>query len=122
MKAQKHDIKLIFGRPYNPKGRGKIERYHKTLYREPLPSKNFVRLFTSSENSGIPIILQQFEKTGNPQLDDSTISVRQQKQFSTKIEKYLSSGQNSVNKTDINCGTLKVLKEYAPENYVEMAL
>jgi transposase InsO family protein len=32
--AQKHDIKLIFGRPYNPRGRGKIERYHKTLYQE----------------------------------------------------------------------------------------
>jgi putative transposase len=32
--AQKHGIKLIFGRPYNPRGRGKIERYHKTFYQE----------------------------------------------------------------------------------------
>jgi transposase InsO family protein len=30
--AHKHGIKLIFGRPFNPKGQGKIERYHKTLY------------------------------------------------------------------------------------------
>jgi transposase InsO family protein len=39
--AQKHDIKLIFGRPYNPRGRGKIERYHKTLYQELISLKEF---------------------------------------------------------------------------------
>ena len=27
-------IKLIFGRPYNPKGRGKLERFHKVLHDE----------------------------------------------------------------------------------------
>jgi putative transposase len=39
--AQKHGIKLIFGRPYNPRGRGKIERYHKTLYQELICLKEF---------------------------------------------------------------------------------
>lgn len=32
--AKEHDIKLIFGKPYHPRGRGKIEAYHKALYRE----------------------------------------------------------------------------------------
>jgi transposase InsO family protein len=39
--AQKHGIKLIFGRPYHPRGRGKIERYHKTLYQELICLKEF---------------------------------------------------------------------------------
>ena len=39
--AQKHGIKLIFGRPYNPRGRGKIERYHRTLYQELIALKVF---------------------------------------------------------------------------------
>lgn len=32
--ARMQGIKLIFGKPYNPRGRGKIESYHKTLYRD----------------------------------------------------------------------------------------
>ena len=39
--AKKHGIKLIFGRPYHPRGRGKIESYHKTLYRELICLKEF---------------------------------------------------------------------------------
>ena len=39
--AQKHGIKLIFSRPYNPRGRSKIERYHKTLYQELIALKEF---------------------------------------------------------------------------------
>lgn len=39
--ARKHGIKLIFGKPYNPRGRGKIERYHKTLYQELICLKEF---------------------------------------------------------------------------------
>jgi transposase InsO family protein len=39
--VQKHGIKLIFGRPYNPRRRGKIERYHKTLYQELITLKEF---------------------------------------------------------------------------------
>ena len=31
--AEKYGIKLIFGRPYHPQGRGKIEGYHKIMYR-----------------------------------------------------------------------------------------
>ncbi len=42
--AQKHGVKLIFGRPRNPRGRGKIERYHKTLYRELIALKEFSSL------------------------------------------------------------------------------
>ncbi len=39
--AQKHGIKLIFDRLYNPKCREKIERYHKTLYQELISLKEF---------------------------------------------------------------------------------
>lgn len=39
--AKKHGIKLIFGKPYHPRGRGKIERYHKTLYQELIVLKEF---------------------------------------------------------------------------------
>ena len=42
--AQKNGIKLIFGGPYNPRGRGKIERYHKTLYQELIALKEFYSL------------------------------------------------------------------------------
>ena len=30
---KRYRLKSIFGKPYHPRGRGKIERYHKTLYR-----------------------------------------------------------------------------------------
>jgi putative transposase len=39
--AHKNGIKLIFGRPYNPRGRGKIKRYYQTLYRELIALKDF---------------------------------------------------------------------------------
>lgn len=39
--AAKHGIKLIFGRPYNARARGKIEAYHKALYRELIALKTF---------------------------------------------------------------------------------
>lgn len=39
--AAKHGIKLIFGRPYNARARGKIEAYHKALYRELIVLKTF---------------------------------------------------------------------------------
>lgn len=39
--AKRHKIKLIFGKPYHPKGRGKIEAYHKVLYRELISLKKF---------------------------------------------------------------------------------
>ena len=42
--AKKNGIKLIFGRPYHPRGRGKIESYHKTLYRELIALKKFKSL------------------------------------------------------------------------------
>ncbi len=42
--AAKYNIKLIFGRPHHPQGRGKIERYHKTLYRELICVKKFKSL------------------------------------------------------------------------------
>ena len=32
--AEEQYIKMIFGKPYHPRGRGKIEAYHKALYRE----------------------------------------------------------------------------------------
>ena len=39
--AERYHIKLIFGKPHHPQGRGKIERYHKTLYRELICVKKF---------------------------------------------------------------------------------
>jgi transposase InsO family protein len=42
--AKKYNIKLIFGKPYHPKGRGKIESYHKILYRELICLKKFKSL------------------------------------------------------------------------------
>lgn len=42
--ANKHGIRLIFGRPYNPRGRGKIEAYHKILHRELISLKEFKSL------------------------------------------------------------------------------
>ena len=42
--AAKHGIKLIYGKPHNPKGRGKIEQYHRTLYRELICIKEFTSL------------------------------------------------------------------------------
>lgn len=43
-KAKEQGIKLIYGRPHNPRGRGKIESYHKTLYRELISQKHFASL------------------------------------------------------------------------------
>ena len=42
--AAKHRIKLIFGRPYHPRGRGKIERYHEVLWQELITQKRFSSL------------------------------------------------------------------------------
>jgi transposase InsO family protein len=39
--ARKYGISLIFGRPYNPRGCSKIERYHEILYRELVALKEF---------------------------------------------------------------------------------
>ena len=42
--SEKYGIKLIFGKPYHPRGRGKIEAYHKALYRELISLKQFKSL------------------------------------------------------------------------------
>lgn len=39
--AEDRGIRLIFGRPYHPRGRGKIEAYHKVLFRELIALKKF---------------------------------------------------------------------------------
>lgn len=39
--AAKHGIKLVFGRPHHPRGRGKIESYHRVLHRELITLKRF---------------------------------------------------------------------------------
>ena len=41
IEVEKYGIRLIFGKPYNPRGRGKIESYHKALYRELISAKTF---------------------------------------------------------------------------------
>ena len=35
----RHDIEVIHGRPYHPQGRGKIERFHRTLKQEVLQDR-----------------------------------------------------------------------------------
>ncbi|MGH3238607.1 MAG: DDE-type integrase/transposase/recombinase [Streptosporangiaceae bacterium] len=40
----KYHIKPIYGRPYHPRGRGKIERYHKILYKELITQVRFSSL------------------------------------------------------------------------------
>jgi len=40
-KAKENNIKLIYGKPYHPRGRGKIEKYHGALYRELITIKHF---------------------------------------------------------------------------------
>lgn len=40
----KYHIKPIYGRPYHPKGRGKIESYHKILWRELITQVRFSSL------------------------------------------------------------------------------
>lgn len=42
--AKKHGIKLIYGKPHNPRGRGKVEGYHKALYRELISQVTFESL------------------------------------------------------------------------------
>lgn len=42
--AEKHDIKLIYGKPHNPRARGKIEKYHSALYRELIHTIHFKSL------------------------------------------------------------------------------
>jgi len=42
--ASKYGIKLIFGKPYHPRGRGKIESYHKVLWRELITQVTFFSL------------------------------------------------------------------------------
>jgi putative transposase len=42
--ARKQGISLIFGRPHNPRGRGKIERYHKVLYQDLISQMQFKSL------------------------------------------------------------------------------
>jgi transposase InsO family protein len=42
--AKKHGIKLTYGKPHNPRGRGKIERYHRVLYQELISCTTFKSL------------------------------------------------------------------------------
>lgn len=42
--ARSHGIRLIFGRPYYPRGRGKIESYHKVLWMELISQVRFSSL------------------------------------------------------------------------------
>ena len=40
----RHDVGVIFGRPYHPQGRGKLERFHRTLSLEALQGHQFSTL------------------------------------------------------------------------------
>jgi transposase InsO family protein len=45
--CESRGIKVIYGRPYNPRGRGKLERFHRTLYEELISrlNSNFMSRF-----------------------------------------------------------------------------
>ena len=91
--AKKQGIKLIFGRPYNPRGRGKIESYHKILYRELICLKEFRSLSHFKKE------LWRFDERYNNWrkqeiLDWQTpASVYNNEMNFNKNRKYLSSGQ-----------------------------
>ncbi|WP_283435555.1 integrase core domain-containing protein [Neorhodopirellula lusitana] len=40
----RHDVDVIFGRPYHPQGRGKLERFHRTLKLEVLQGRSMTSL------------------------------------------------------------------------------
>lgn len=107
--AQKHGIKLIFGRPYNPRGRGKIERYHQTLYRELITLKKFRSL--SHFRRELWNFDQRYNYWRKQEILDwmTPASATTTKSISAKTENTSQADINSVNKTDINCGTLQLL-------------
>jgi len=39
--CEEQDIRIIYGRPYNPRGRGKLENFHGVLFRELISQKRF---------------------------------------------------------------------------------
>ncbi len=45
----RHDVQVIHGRPYHPQGRGKLERFHRTLKQEVLQDRQFGSLRLSQE-------------------------------------------------------------------------
>ena len=46
----RHDVKVIFGRPYHPQGRGKLERFHRTLKLEVLQGRSITSLQAVQSN------------------------------------------------------------------------
>ncbi|MGB7329719.1 MAG: IS481 family transposase [Rubripirellula sp.] len=46
----RHDIRAIHGKPYYPQGRGKLERFHRTLKQELLQDRQFVTLSEAQSN------------------------------------------------------------------------
>lgn len=47
MWLMRHDVHVIHGRPYHPQGRGKLERFHRTLKQEVLQDRQFGSLSRS---------------------------------------------------------------------------
>jgi len=46
----RHDIRVIHGKPFYPQGRGKLERFHRTLKQELLQDRQFVSLKEAQSN------------------------------------------------------------------------
>jgi hypothetical protein len=107
--AQKYGIKLVFGRPYNPRGRGKIERYHRTLYQELISLKVFHSL--SHFKRELWNFDQQYNNWRKQEILGWTTptSVYHNEINFDKTENISKTDKNSVNKMDINCGTLHLL-------------
>jgi putative transposase len=42
--AKDNSMKLIYDRPYRPRGRGKIDHYHKAMHQELIAAKTFASL------------------------------------------------------------------------------
>jgi transposase InsO family protein len=84
----KNHIKPIYGKPYHPRGRGKIEGYHKILYRELIAAVRFSSL------SHFKRELRKFDKRYNcwrkQQIHGwkTPVSIYNDKRYFNKVAKY----------------------------------
>jgi transposase InsO family protein len=49
IRLMRHDIQIIHGKPYHPQGRGKLERFHRTLKQEVFQARQFGSLILAQK-------------------------------------------------------------------------
>ena len=68
----KHHIRPIYGKPYHPRGRGKIESYHKALWSELITQIRFTSLGSLQERTReIRQTIQPLEEEPGTRMEDS---------------------------------------------------